>query len=122
MLTLALVMLCAAALIGAILAVVYMRETETSLHWALPALHGLVGAASLAILLAAIPDLPKQTKMGTNGFAGASATLLACALVLGLSIAATVWRRRRPNGAVISVHAGFAIAGLALLLALVALG
>jgi hypothetical protein len=123
MLKLAFVMLCAAALIGAPLAFLRMREPAARQPPpTLPALHGVIGAASLAVLLAALPTARGQAAMGTAGFDRISASLLALALVFGLTIACIVWRGRRPSGALIGVHAGLAIAGLALLLALIALG
>ncbi|MGC2524752.1 MAG: hypothetical protein WA417_19290, partial [Stellaceae bacterium] len=60
--------------------------------------------------------------MGTAGFRTTSAALLAAALLLGLVMARAAWRRRRPAGMLVGAHAGFAIAGLVLLLALLVLG
>jgi hypothetical protein len=47
--------------------------------------------------------------------------LLGLALLLGLVTIPAVWRRRRAAGALVGAHAGLAIAGLVMLLTLVAL-
>jgi hypothetical protein len=60
--------------------------------------------------------------MGTAGFGDVSAALLVFALLLGLVIGRAAWRGRRPAGALIGAHAGAAVAGLVVLLALIALG
>jgi len=117
MLTLAFVVLCAAALIGSSLALLPVPP-----HRALPVVHGVVGAAGLGILLRASTRSSKHAAMGTAGFDRVSAALLGGALLLGLSIAARDWFDRPRTAALIGAHAGFAIAGLTVLLALIALG
>jgi hypothetical protein len=123
---LAFAILCAAALIGLGLAVRYMRGATARparpTIASIPAVHGAVGAAGLAVLLATLGRPRPPTAMGTAGFGATSAALLGLALLLGLFIAATIWRGRRPAGALIGAHAGFAIAGLVVLLALIVLG
>jgi hypothetical protein len=123
---LAFVILCAAALIGLGLAVRYMRgptaRPARPTIGSIPAVHGAVGAAGLAVLLAALGRPRPPAAMGTAGFAATSAALLGLALFLGFFIAATIWRGRRPAGALIGAHAGFAIAGLVVLLARIVLG
>jgi hypothetical protein len=109
-------LLCAAAAIGGGLAVVYLRDRPTP--QALAALHGILGAASLALLLAAMRRGLPAHGMGTAGFGPTAAALLALALTLGFFFAL---RRRRPAGALVGAHAGVAIAALVLLLTLVAL-
>jgi len=122
----AFVILCAAALIGLGLAVRYLRgptaRPARPTIGSIPAVHGAVGAAGLAVLLAALGRPRPPAAMGTAGFGATSAALLGLALFLGLFIAATIWRGRRPAGALIGAHAGFAIAGLVVLLARIVLG
>jgi hypothetical protein len=126
MTALAFVILCAAALIGLGLAVRYLRAPTSRparpTIASIPAVHGAVGAAGLAVLLATRGRPRPPSAMGTAEFGAASAALLGLALLLGLFIAATIWRGRRPAGALIGAHAGFAIAGLVVLLALIVLG
>jgi hypothetical protein len=123
MLKLALLLLIAAALMGIPLGFFYMRECASrSLHPTIPAVHGIVGAASLAVLLAAIDHPPVPRAMGTAGFGRVGAALLALSLLLGLAIVGAAWRCRRPSGVLVGAHACSAIAGLVLLLALIALG
>jgi hypothetical protein len=120
---LAFAVLCAAALIGVGLAVRYLRgSTARPARPTIPAVHGAVGAAGLAVLLAAHGRQRPPSAMGTAGFGATSAALLGLALLLGLVIAAALWRGRRPAGALVGAHAGFAIAGLVVLLALIVLG
>jgi uncharacterized iron-regulated membrane protein len=59
--------------------------------------------------------------MGTARFGPLAALLLGLALALGLVLARAAWRRRQPAAILVASHAGLAIAGLVLLLALVAL-
>ena len=95
---LALAILCVAALIGAALALGYMRRPAArTARPALPACHGAVGAAGLAVLLAALGrGLPRRA-MGTAGFGRTSAALLALALVLGLGDRLGLMARPAPD-------------------------
>ncbi|HEY3911497.1 MAG TPA: hypothetical protein VGM07_16655 [Stellaceae bacterium] len=123
MIELAFGILCAAGLVGLVLALIYLRGPGVAPpHPAIPAVHGGIGAVSLAVLLTALDRGRRHHAMGTAGFGRTAAGLLALALVLGLAIAVAAWRRRRPAGALVGAHAGLAIAGLVLLWALIALG
>jgi hypothetical protein len=115
-LKLAFALLCAAAAIGAWLAIAFLRRAP---EWPkLAAAHGATGAAGLVALAAARRrGLPQN--MGTAGFGKTAAVLLVVTLALGLYF---LLRRKRPPGAAVAVHAGLAISALVLLLALVALG
>jgi LPXTG-motif cell wall-anchored protein len=121
MLDLAFVILCAAVLIGSGLAIAYMRGPQAKpLHRIVPLVHGILGAASLGVLITALRRGLPQTGMGTSGFGVIAAGLLGLALMLGLALG-LAWRRRRPPGALIGVHASLAIAGFVVLLTLIAL-
>jgi hypothetical protein len=123
MITLAFEILCVAAVLGAALALVYLRgPVARAPHWAVPVLHGGFGATGLALLVAALVRGLPRTAMGTAGFGRTAAGLLSLALTLGLAIVGAAWRRRRPNGALLGAHIGFAVAGLVVLSALLALG
>lgn len=122
MLTLAFALLCAAALLGAVLAIRYLAGVGFRLlPAALPPIHGVIGAAGLAALILAWRHGLRPTKFGTAGFGATAAILLGLALAIGLVIGLVAWRRRRPAGTLVGAHAGLAIAGLVMLLTLVAL-
>ena len=122
MLAAALVLLCAAAIVGAGLAVLYVRGPQAKPPpAAVLAGHATLGAASLAVLLLALGRGLPQSRMGTAGFGPTAAALLALTLAFGLLLAAASWRRRRPSEMLVGTHATLAIAGLVVLLALVAL-
>lgn len=115
--------LAVAALFGAGLAVHYLRGPAAMRpHPSLPLVHGALGAGGLGLLIAVLHDGLPQTDNGTSGFGTIAAAFFGAALALGLLIALTAWRGRRPGGVVVATHASMAIAGLVVLLTLVALG
>ncbi|HTV87737.1 MAG TPA: hypothetical protein VME41_01865, partial [Stellaceae bacterium] len=121
MLLLAFVLSCGAAAVGGGLAVLYLQGPQAKRPAAgLLALHAGLGAASLAVLLTALRRGPPHTGMGTAGFGPTAASLLATALLFGLWLALLSWRRRRAGELLVFVHAGLAITGVVVLLALVA--
>ncbi|HLY80848.1 MAG TPA: hypothetical protein VKQ70_15805 [Caulobacteraceae bacterium] len=113
-------LLCAAAALGGGLALVYLQGRRPGAWVALA--HGALGAAGLVFLLLALGRGLPPGAMGTAGFAPMAAGLLALALALGIAMEAAAWRQRRPAGALVATHAGLAVAGLVMLLAVVALG
>ena len=122
MLALAFWLLCAAAVIGGGLAVAYVRGLAAKPPpSAILVTHGLLGAASLGALLLALNRGLPWTGFGTAGFGPTAAILLALALALGLRVAWLTWLGRRPSELLVGSHAGLAIAGLVLVLTLVAL-
>ncbi len=117
--------LAAAALFGAVLAILYARGPEAKpIGRVVPAIHGSIGAAGLAVLIVALRAGPSAAaaRMGTAGFGLFAAGLIATALAVGLVIATYVSRGRRPGGALIGTHATLAVAGITLLLVMIALG
>ena len=123
MLDLAFAILCAAVLSGSALAILYARGAQPWLpHRAAPPIHGALGAAGLAALIAALLHGMPPSHMGTGGFAPLAAGLLAAAFCLGLALAFLSWRRGRSAGALVGTHASLAVAGFVLLLAFLALG
>lgn len=116
-------LLCAGSVLGSALALLYLAgRARRPPRAALAAAHGLLGAAGLAVLGAALlRGLPRHG-MGTEGFGRIGAGLLACALLLGLALAGSRWRRRRPPGALVGGHASLAVAALVMLLTLISLG
>jgi hypothetical protein len=123
MLTLAFYLLCLAALVGLGLAFGHLsgRAAERP-HPAIAAVHGALGAASLAFVLAALARGLPQNGMGTAGFGRLSAVLLMPVLLLGLGFGWRSWHGRRLPGALLGAHAGLAIAALLVLLAVLVLG
>jgi len=122
MLTLAFALLCGAALVGAALAIGYLAaKSAVPISAALPAVHALLGTTGLAVLILALRGGLPRSDRGTAGFGPIAAGLLGLALALGVVLAQATWRRRRPAGPLVGAHAGLAIAGLVMLLALVAL-
>ena len=83
--------------------------------------HAALGASGLAVLLYALWRSPLQAGMGTAGFGVIAGGLLALTLAVGLLLAHVTPRRRRPAAVLVGAHASLAIAGLVMLLALVAL-
>lgn len=122
MLTLAFALLCGAAMLGAALAIRCLAGSPARpMPAALPPMHGLSGAAGLgALILALCHGLP-ESDLGIAGFGPIAVALLGSALAFGLAMIPAAWRRRRPAGTLVAAHAGLAIAGLVVLLTLVAL-
>jgi hypothetical protein len=122
MLMLAFTLLCGAALLGAALAIRYLAPASARpLPAALPLVHGVIGAAGLAFLFLALHRGLPESHFGTAGFGPTAAALLGLALAIGVATIPAAWRQRRPAGALVGAHAGFAIAGLVVLLTLLAL-
>jgi|SRR5215469_5384135 len=115
--------LAVAAVIGAGLAVLYARGPSAPRPpMVVPLVHGGLGAVGIALLIAALNGGLPRADNGTGGFGLVAGVLLGLALAFGLLIAYASWRSRRPSGFVIATHASIAIAGLVVLLTLVALG
>lgn len=112
-------LLCAAVVLGGVLVLPYLGVSSRRLPWPVRSAHGVMGAAGLAALLAALWHGLPPSAMGTGGFGPASAFVLALALILGLAMALL---RGRPAGVLVAFHASLAIAGLVVLWTVVTLG
>lgn len=122
MLALAFALVCAAALVGSGLAIVYANgPTDRTPRSAIRVAHAMLGAGGLAVLLFALWRGPPPAGMGIAGFGVITGCLLALTLGVGLLLARASWRRRRPAAVLVGAHASLAVAGLVMLLALVAL-
>jgi hypothetical protein len=120
MLLLALLLLSGAAAIGGGLAVLYLRgRTPPGL---VPVVHAVFGVAGIVAFRIALRRGLPHPGMGTAGFGPTATVLLALAFLLGLRLAWLGWRGRRPSELLVGSHALLAIAGLVLVLSLVALG
>lgn len=115
--------LCAAVALGGGLAIHFMRGKELRRPpWPVPAVHGVLGAAGLAVLLFVLRRGLPPSAEGTAGFGPAAAVLLGLALAAGLGIALAACRGRRPPGLLVAVHASLAIGGFVVLWTVVSLG
>jgi len=126
MLSLSAAILAAAVLLGAILATLHLRADGASRlpSWFLGpagAMHGLLGAAGLAVLVLALQGPVRGAATGTASFGTIAAILLATAFAAGLGIALAHLRRARPPGALIGLHALLAISGVVILAAYILL-
>lgn len=79
--------------------------------------HGSLGVAGLAVLLIALQGPVRGLRTGTSSFGLIAAILFAVAIALGLLLRFVHRRRAGTSGALISAHAGAAIAGFTILLA-----
>jgi hypothetical protein len=120
MLALAFGLLCGAALIGGVLVVCFLNAARPA-PTAVALAHAVLGTAGLAALLLALRHGLPRTGFGTAGFAPAATALLALALALGVLLANGGLRRRRAAVIIVATHAGLAITGLVLVLAILAL-
>jgi hypothetical protein len=78
-------------------------------------LHGMVGAAGVAMLLFALQGPPRAVKFGAGGFGTVAAVLLAAALAGGVTILGTHLRKRPISIGLVAMHGMFAIVGYTLL-------
>lgn len=122
MLTDAAFVLIGAVTLGALLAVVQLQAPgKPPISWAVAMLHGVLGAAGLAMVLAA-PAAARGAETGTTGFRAVAVGLLVIALLLGVLILRARIARRRLSFTLVGVHALFAISGVVLLGAYLAVG
>ncbi len=85
------------------------------------AVHGSLGVAGFAALLAGLGGPPRGVRMGAGSFGLIAAGFLALALLVALTIIAAQLRRRPPPALAIAIHATFAIGGLVMLAAYVSM-
>ena len=115
-----------AVLLGSALAILHLRAQPGAVSWPvawpLGALHGLLGIGGLLCLVLALRGPPRGIAQGTASFGAIAATLFALAALAGGAILATHLRRRRRAGALIGVHAAFAVSGFVILAAYLLVG
>ena len=118
MLSVAFAVLAVAVLLGAALAVRYMRGgTEHPASWTLAALHGIIGIGGLCCLVLALRGPPRGLDQGTASFGVIAATLLALAALAGLGVLLMRRGNRQRAGMLIGVHATLAVSGFVVLAA-----
>lgn len=116
MLTAAFALLAVAVLLGALLALAYLREGAAPPPLPLGVLHGLLGVGGLTVLALALRGPPRGVVQGTGSFGTIAAVLIATAAVAGLAQLAMRLRGRRLPGALIGAHATLAVGGFIILL------
>jgi hypothetical protein len=100
--------------LGTTLALLYLRGRRM---WFVAIVHGVVGAAGLALLVLALRGPRHGDAMGAGSFGSIAAVLFGVALAFGLSVPLLRTRSPRIGGVVIATHASVAITGFVLLLA-----
>ena len=115
MLTAGFALLTIAVLIGALLALAYLREGGAPPPLPLGALHGLAGIGGLTLLALTLRGPPRGIANGTGSFGMIAAALIAVAALAGLVQLAMRLRGRRLPGALIGAHATLAIGGFIVL-------
>jgi hypothetical protein len=123
MLSAAAIVLGVAVLLGAVLAVLAMRERAVAPPpLALAGLHGALAVAGFGLLAAALQGPPRGLSTGTASFGATALVILALAGLAGFGILALHLRKRRLPGLLIGVHGTLAVTGFVILAAYVMVG
>jgi hypothetical protein len=122
MLALATLMLGLGVALGAAAAVPRLGRSERAPPWWLAAVHGGVALAGLALLLLVLPGARRGAASGAQSFGAIAALLLAAAALVGVSMLALHWRKRRVAGPLVGLHATLAVGGFVILVVYVLLG
>jgi hypothetical protein len=116
MLIAAFVILGIAVLLGAVLAVLYLRTDGAARpRWTLAALHGLVAIAGLGCLVLALRGPPRGLDQGAGSFGIIAAALIALAAMLGAGFLAARFCKMPIAGILIGIHATLAVSGFVVL-------
>jgi hypothetical protein len=121
MLILAFWILAVAVALGSVLAFVHLHGKRLP-PWQASAVHGVLGAIGLGLLVIALGGPARGAAYGVSAFGPAAAALAAIALVLGLLILLLARRLRRGVGLAIAAHGTVAVTAFVLLLAYLSLG
>ncbi len=122
MLTAAFIFVAIAVLLGAVLAVLHLREGVAMPPLSLGKLHGFIALAGLGCVILSLRGPPRGLDQGTASFGMIAAVLLTLAAALGLVMMALHRRGRRIAGALIGIHATLAVGGFVVLVAYVLAG
>ncbi len=111
-------LLTAAVLAGLGLSVLANTRPSRARVWLPGALHGVVGAAGFALLVAGVASGPvRGAQQGASSFGTAAAGLVAGGLALGTMLAVGRLRAKPPAMLVVALHATLGVAGLVMLAA-----
>lgn len=131
MLGFAFLVLLAAALLGALLALGFLRAGDDMPTFVaalrphargLGLVHGSLAGAGFLLLLAALKWADFNPPVGAQGFGRLAAWLVGAALLVGLAILTLGFARRGKASLLVALHAGIAISGVVVLMARVLLG
>lgn len=112
-----------AALLGAYLAVSFLRGTKPRpADRMIGLIHGAIGACGLLELVVGLSHLHDPAAKGLGGFGEGAEILLGVTIMLGLLVVNASWQGRRPAGLAVAAHACVAMSAIVLVLALVTLG
>ncbi|HUC61640.1 MAG TPA: hypothetical protein VMF53_06765 [Alphaproteobacteria bacterium] len=116
MLIAAFIVLGVALLLGAVLALSYLREgSGAAPSRALAALHGAMALGGLGCLVLAIQGATRGTATGSADFGAIAAVMIALAAAIGGTMLAIHLLRRRVWGVLVAIHASLAIGGFVIL-------
>nr|WP_294529511.1 hypothetical protein [uncultured Rhodopila sp.] len=118
----AVALLTVAVAVGAGLALWHLRATDGGASGPpalVGALHGVIGAIGLGVLLLVLRGPARGVAAGVGSFGTTAAWLFGAALLTGIAV---LMRRQRVPAVMIAIHSGFAITGYVLLLAWNSLG
>lgn len=121
MLALAFWILAAAVALGTGLAFMHLRAARVP-PWPVGALHGVLGAAGLGVLILALRGPARGVKYGVSAFGPVAAVLAALALLVGLIVLLLARRFKRATGLAIAAHSTIAVTAFVLLSAYLSLG
>jgi hypothetical protein len=111
-------MLAAAAMGVGLLVISQIVSGPTRLRWP-GLLHGALGIAAFAALLAGLGGPARGVASGASGFGVIAAIFVGVAVLLGLLLFSARMRRRPPSMLVVGLHASVAVGGLVMLAAYV---
>jgi hypothetical protein len=115
-------MFAATVAFGAVLFTLHLRAVRAT-PWAVAAAHGLLGAASIAVLFFALASgAPRGMKYGVASFGMIAESCAALALIAGLIVLFLKRRAGQRAPLAVAIHATVAVFAFVLLFAYVALG
>jgi hypothetical protein len=117
MLSVSFYVLSGTVLLGVLLIGLHLRATEPAQlpPWQVGALHGVLGAMGVGVLLLALRGPTRGVETGSSSFGLQSAVLLVAGLIAGVAIPVLARRQARPSSLVLVTHGGLAITGFVLL-------